>query len=155
MKLAKDQIARQFSRAAATYDDAAQLQNEMAKRLIREIPAKATGNLVDLGCGTGWALNKLERENRFDLIGIDIAPGMIEVAQARVPGAEFHCCDLEETPLDANCADIVFSNAAIQWCNVSGAIQEMYRICKPNGHLVFSTFGPRTLCEIRSAWRTV
>ena len=30
MKFAKDQIARQFSRAAMTYDDASQLQVEMA-----------------------------------------------------------------------------------------------------------------------------
>ena len=153
MKLAKDQIARQFSRAASTYDQAAHLQHEMAEKLIGSIPKLATGKLGDLGCGTGWAVTKLAQKNRTDLIGIDIAPGMIEIAQARVPTAEVHCCDLEETPLDSNCADVVFSNAAIQWCNVNGAIQEIYRICKPNGFAVFSTFGPRTLCEIRSAWR--
>lgn len=153
MKLAKDQIARQFSRAAATYDHAAQLQNEMAEKLIGAMPTLATGKLVDLGCGTGWALNKLAQNNRFELIGIDIAPGMIEIAQARVPTAQFHCCDLEQTPLSSNVADIVFSNAALQWCNVEAAIQEMHRICKPEGSVVFSTFGPGTLNEVRSAWK--
>lgn len=155
MRLAKDQIALQFSRAASTYDLASQLQNEMADRLIGELPASATGTLVDLGCGTGWALKKLAQLNRFKLTAVDLAPGMIEVARSRVPTAKFHCCDLEKTPLESNSADIVFSNATIQWCDVEQAIQEMYRICKPSGSLLYSTFGPRTLLEIRSAWQSV
>jgi malonyl-CoA O-methyltransferase len=154
MNLSKVQIAHQFSRAASTYDNAAQLQNEMAEKLIGAMPARITGTLVDLGCGTGWALNKLAQKNRFELIGIDIAPGMIEIAQARVPTAQFHCCDLEETPLESKMADVVFSNAALQWCDVEAAIREMHRICKPEGNVVFSTFGPKTLGEIQSAWRT-
>lgn len=152
MNLAKDQIARQFSRAAQTYDLAAQLQNEMADQLIGSLPAVASGTLVDLGCGTGWALQKLALTNRFELTAIDIAPGMIEVAQARVPNATFLCCDLEETPLETDSVDIVFSNAALQWCDVSKSIREMHRICKPKGRIVFSTFGPNTLAEVRSAW---
>lgn len=154
MKLAKDQIARQFSRAASTYDLAAQLQNEMATRLIEAIPNKTTGTLVDLGCGTGWALNQFAQMNRYQLTAIDLAPGMIEIAQSRVPTATFHCCDLEETPLPDDAADIVFSNAAIQWCDAAGAICEMNRICKSRGSIVCSTFGPKTLTEIRSAWKS-
>ena len=155
MKLVKDQIACQFSRAASTYDFAAQLQNEMAERLFDALPAAASGRLVDLGCGTGWALDKLAQTKRFELTAIDIASGMIKVARERVPTADFHCCDLEETPLDDNVADIVFSNAAVQWCDLDGAIKEMRRICKPQGSLVFSTFGPGTLNEIRTAWQSV
>ena len=153
MKLAKDQIARQFSRAAATYDQAAQLQNEMAERLIAAIPAHAAGTLVDLGCGTGWALDQLAHAKRFELTAIDLAPGMVEIARSRVPTATFHCCDLEETPLPENLADIVFSNAAIQWCDFCSALREMVRICKPGGHLLFSTFGSNTLNELKSAWQ--
>lgn len=153
MKLAKDQIARQFSRAASTYDQAAQLQTKMATRLIDAIPAEAAGALVELGCGTGWALNEIEQTGRFTLTAVDLAPGMIEIARSRVPAATFHCCDLEKTPLDNNSADVVFSNAAIQWCDAAEAFREMQRICKPRGHIFVSTFGPSTFHELRSAWR--
>ena len=153
MKLAKDQIARQFSRAAATYDQAAQLQNEMAERLIAAIPANAVGELVDLGCGTGWALYQLAQTKRFKLTAIDLAPGMVEIARSRVPTATFYCCDLEETSMPENSADIVFSNAAIQWCDFSDALGEMERICRPGGHILFSTFGSNTLNELKSAWK--
>ncbi len=155
MKFAKDQVARQFSRAAKTYDHAAQLQNEMAQRLIEEIPAQRIGKLVDLGCGTGWALQQIAKLNRFELTAIDLAPGMIEIAKTRVPGAVFHCGDLESTPLENDSADLVFSNAAIQWCDLASAISEFKRLCRPGGLILFSTFGPETLKEIRTAWRAV
>ena len=116
MKLAKDQIAQQFGRAAETYDDASQLQIEMADRLIERLPADASGQLVDLGCGTGWALDQISQLKRFQLTGVDIARQMIAIAQARVSPAEFICADLENTPLSDACADVVFSNAALQWC---------------------------------------
>lgn len=151
-KFAKEQIARQFSRAAGTYDIAAQLQNKMANQLISNIPDSLNGKLVDLGCGTGWALAQIEELKQFSLTAIDIAPGMIEVAKSRVTDATFVCCDLEETGLPDNQADVVFSNAAIQWCDSLSAFREMKRICKPSGLIVCSTFGPATLGEIRTAW---
>lgn len=154
MKLAKQQIARQFSRAAGTYDRAAQLQNEMSKQLIDAIPAELNGAAVDLGCGTGWALEKIATLDRFELTAVDIAPGMIEVARQRVPSASFHCCDLEETPLPDHWADLVFTSSSIQWCNTNAALQEIKRICKPGGYLLGSTFGPGTFAELRSAWQT-
>lgn len=155
MKLAKDQVARQFSRAAQTYDRAAQLQNEMAQRLLDQIPADLSGQAVDLGCGTGWSLQQIANLKRFELTAIDLAPGMIEVAKNRVPTADFHCADMESTPLENDFADLVYSNAAIQWCELESAMIEFARICRPGGLVLFSTFGPDTLKEIRSAWQAV
>ena len=156
MRLAKQQIARQFSRAAGTYDLAAQLQNQVAEKLIDSIPAQLHGVVVDLGCGTGWALEKIallgRPNNRFELTAVDIAPGMIEVAQARVASAKFHCCDLEKTPLADHIADLVFTSSSIQWCDTAAAMQEIKRISKPGGLLLASTFGPGTFTELRSAW---
>ena len=154
MKLAIQQIARQFSRAAGTYDRAAQLQNEMASQLIDAIPTELSGVLVDLGCGTGWALEKIAALGQFELTAVDIAPGMIEVARTRVPSSNFHCCDLEETPLPDHQADLVFTSSAIQWCDTTAALQEIKRIGKPGGYFLGSTFGPGTFAELRSAWQS-
>jgi malonyl-CoA O-methyltransferase len=153
MTLSKRQIAHQFSRAASTYDDVSPLQREMAERLMESVSPETSGTLVDLGCGTGWALEQFASRKKFKLIGVDFAPAMIETAKDRVESAQFHCCDLETTPLEDSSADLVFSNAAIQWCDTATAIGEMYRICKPNGLLRLSTFCPGTLREIQSAWQ--
>ena len=93
--------------------------------------------------------------DQFDLTGIDIAPRMIEFAQARLPKANFICADLEKTPLDDDHADVVFSNAALQWCESASAFGEINRILRPGGILLVSTFGPATLGQWRSAWKTV
>lgn len=155
MKLAKDQIARQFSRAATTYDTAAQLQNEMAGILIDAIPECAQGTLVDLGCGTGWPLKKFVKSGKFEMTAIDIAPGMIEMARHKVPQMNFICCDLESTPLPDAFANVIFSNAAIQWCDTAKALTEIARIAKPNANLLLSTFGPATFVEIHNAWKEI
>lgn len=155
MKLAKDQIARQFSRAAKTYDTAAQLQNEMAEILIDAIPEHSRGTLVDLGCGTGWPLKQLAKFGKYEMTAIDIAPGMIEMARQKVPQTNFICCDLECTPLPDEFANVIFSNAAIQWCNTAKALTEISRIAKPNAHLLLSTFGSSTFVEIRNAWEAI
>lgn len=155
MSLDKIQIARQFSRAAKTYDAVSQLQVEMSDRLLKAIPTTTSGHLVDLGCGTGRSLTRLAELGRFDLTGIDIAPGMIDVAKTRVPSCIFHCGDLENTPLDDHSMDVVFSNAAIQWCDCESAIGEMMRIARPKGIVVASTFGPGTLHQWRSVWQSI
>ncbi|MFT5302093.1 MAG: malonyl-CoA O-methyltransferase [Mariniblastus sp.] len=156
MKLVKEQIARQFSRAAATYDQAATLQFEMALRLIQSLTPLAGGTVVDLGCGTGGTLEQLAGQTivseSIELIGIDLAPGMIELAQQRVPRATFHCCDLESTPLGNASVAAVVSNAAIQWCDTAAALNEIDRICQPGASIRLSTFGPETMHEVRSAW---
>lgn len=154
MNLAKKQIAHQFSRAAATYDGASELQVEMSDQLIRRIPTDASGVLVDVGCGTGLALEQISRCAQFQLIGLDIAEKMIEAARTRVPTAAFYCADLESMPLEDECADIIFSNAALQWCDLNKAFGEIHRVLRPKGTVFASTFGPATLHQWRSAWES-
>ncbi len=155
MRLGKQQIARQFSRAAATYDEVAQLQFEMADRLIDRIPLGAKGTLVDFGCGTGYALEQLAGFPRLELVGIDLAKGMLEQARDRVGPIQLIMGDLEQTELADNSVDIAFSNAAIQWCDATTAFMEMARVLKPGGLLLASTFGSGTLGEWKSAWHSI
>ena len=159
MTLEKKQIARQFSRAATTYDDVASVQALMATRLIEKIPIDARGTLIDLGCGTGAALKSLASQTRLELIGIDVAAGMLAQTRLRLERVSKKVVllerDLENTGLENECADIVFSNAAIQWCQSRLAFAEMNRILRPGGQLFVSTFGPQTLCEWRQAWQAI
>jgi len=50
----------------------------------------------------------------------------------------------------------VYSNLALQWCvNLEAVFTDIKRVLKPGGRLVFSTFGPQTLRELKSAWAEV
>jgi malonyl-CoA O-methyltransferase len=65
----------------------------------------------------------------------------------------FICADAESLPLADNSVDFIFSNLTLQWCgDLDTTFQEFKRILRPNGLLMFSTFGPDTLKELRASW---
>ena len=66
------------------------------------------------------------------------------------------CADAERLPLADGSIDLIVSNATLQWCNDLGAtFAECLRVLSPGGLLMFTTFGPDTLQELRAAWSSV
>ena len=152
----REQVARQFSKAAKTYDSAADLQREMGRTLIDQIEPSTGETLIDLGCGTGDALHTIKtRWPNLRLIGVDIAPAMIEQARDRVPDSTLLVADIEQTGLPDSVANIVISCAAMQWCAPDHAVAEAARLLKPGGQFLMATFVSGTLPEFRKAWRRV
>lgn len=160
----KSHVRRAFERAAGTYDEAAVLQREVCARLLEHLdPIRlAPRRAVDLGCGTGHAFDALAK--RFPaaaVVGIDIAPAMLARARGRsrwwqrVLGARqpaLVCADAERLPLASASVDLVFSNLALQWCEPSRVFAEAARTLTADGLILFSTFGPDTLGELRAAF---
>lgn len=164
----KKQVRHSFSRAAADYETAAVLQREVCTRMLERLdyvrlqPAR----VLDAGSGTGWGARQLaQRYPSAQIIELDIAIGMLQAARGRsgwwqklFGGAKELqlCADVEALPLAANSIEMVWSNLAVQWCNdLPGAFAEMHRVLKPEGLLMFSTFGPDTLKELRQAFKGV
>ena len=64
--------------------------------------------------------------------------------------------DAEALPLAADSVDLVFSSLALQWCfRPAHLFAELARVLRPGGRCVFTSLGPQTLCELRSAWAAV
>ncbi|MCK5092141.1 MAG: methyltransferase domain-containing protein, partial [Gammaproteobacteria bacterium] len=64
--------------------------------------------------------------------------------------------DAEILPLKENSCDLIFSNLTLQWCNdLNNTFKEFSRVLKPGGLLLFTSFGPDTLIELRSSWAAV
>ncbi len=164
----KRQLRRAFSHAATAYDESAVLQREVCTRMLERLdyiklqPAR----LLDAGSGTGWGGRQLaEKYPAAQLISLDIAIGMLQAAQSRAAwwkklfgGAQQWqvCGDLEALPLAANSVEMVWSNLAVQWCNdLPATFVELNRVLKVEGMLMFSTFGPDTLKELRQAFNGV
>lgn len=156
--LDKRRLRAHFGRAAATYDAAAVLQREIADRMlarldvVKQIPAI----VLDAGCGTGYCAQVLARRYRSArIIGIDLAAPMAARAR-RAAGwfarSRFVCGDLEAMPLPAASVDLTVSNLTLQWCDLTRALAELRRVLRPGGLLMFTSFGPDTLDELRRAW---
>lgn len=158
----KRQARRTFARAADSYDAAAVLQHEIADRMLERLdyvrlqPAR----ILDIGCGTGRASEALlRRYPKAEVVALDFALPMLERTRRRgrwLRRPRCLCGDMDQLPLMGQSFDLVFSNAAIQWsADPAGALSEMHRVLRPGGLLMFSSFGPDTLHELRAAWAEV
>ena len=162
----KARVRASFGRAALTYDAAAVLQKqvrtEMLSRLdlVKLIPSV----ILDAGCGTGAASHALQRRFKSSqVVSLDFAHPMLQ--KTRKTGVwqrlkilcggskqSLVCADIESIPLKSSSVGLLWSNLAIQWCNdLDAAFQEFHRVLQPEGLLMFSTFGPDTLRELRIA----
>lgn len=158
-KIAKQAIASSFSRAAQTYDAVASLQRDVGNKLLQTLQPDACADLVmDLGCGTGFFTPALQQKfPQANILGLDLAEGMLQFARDRHHGSfTWLCGDAEQMPLADDSVDVIFSSLALQWCaDMPKLLAEVRRVLKPGGQIVFSTLGPRTFHELKSAWRQV
>jgi len=158
----KQQARRAFGRAVDTYDAAAVLQQETGRRMLERLDyvKLQPQRVLDIGCGTGLHTEALlKRYPKAEVIGLDFALPMLTNTRMRgrwLRRPKCLCGDLDFLPLASHSVDLVFSNAAIQWSqDPASAIAEMHRVLRPGGLLMFSSFGPDTLHELRRAWSEV
>lgn len=158
-QLDKAGVRAAFDRASSSYEAAAALQARVADELLSRLePFDFSPKVIlDLGAGTGRVAAELKRRYRGAMvIALDLAPGMLREAarhQRIFRRFERVCGDAARLPIASAGVDIVFSNLMLQWCDpLDDALAEVRRVLQPQGHFVFSTFGPDTLKELRSAW---
>lgn len=156
----KQRMRMSFQRAAENYDQAAVLQREIGQRMLERLELIRIDPeiLVDIGAGTGVLTAQLvKRYKSARVIALDLAPSMLQQARKHkgwFSKQTFVCGDAENLPLATNSVDMIFSNLTLQWCNtLDAAFAEFRRVLKPGGLLLFSTFGPDTLKELRISWR--
>lgn len=159
-QLEKKAVAASFSRAAAVYDSVAHLQRDVGAQLLSRLDTwSGTPTMVlDLGCGTGFFHAQLETRFPSALyLGLDLASGMVDYARAHCSvDSAWLVADAEALPLARESVDLVFSSLVVQWCcRPEHLFAELARVLRPGGCCVFTTLGPDTLWELRSAWATV
>jgi malonyl-CoA O-methyltransferase len=152
-------VAQAFDRASASYDAAAALQERVRNDLIERLAELklAPQTILDLGAGTGHASRALKRAHtRALVVAADIAPGMLAHAKTQsrwLRRFERVRADAYSLPFRDASFDLIYSSLMLQWCDdLDTAFGEIARVLKPGGALLFSTFGPGTLGELRDAW---
>jgi len=171
------EVRRAFDHAAASYDAHAVLQREVCDRLLARLDFMTLQpeRVLDVGAGTGYGLAHLhQRYASAELCALDIAPAMLHAARARLPqpgwaqralsgvlnrsGQPQHliCADMDRLPLADNSMNLIWSSLALQWAHdLDATLKGLHRVLAPGGLLIFATFGPDTLKELRTAFAAV
>ena len=157
--ISKRQLRHAFEQAAQTYDEVAVLQNEVRERLLKrlELVILEPHTVLDVGTGTGRAVTSLhKRYHKARIIALDISLSMLQKTRSRCgwfSKPKLICADAESLPVADASIDLLFSNLAIQWCNdLIRTFGEFRRVLAPGGLVMFTTFGPDTLKELRASW---
>jgi trans-aconitate 2-methyltransferase len=123
---------------AATYHRVSDIQLTWALELLERLELRGDEIVVDAGCGSGRVTALLaDRVPDGKVYGVDVAPSMVEHAQAALGDrATVFCQDLVELNLPEP-VDVVFSNATFHWVPDHDALfAALHRVLKPGGRLV-------------------
>jgi malonyl-CoA O-methyltransferase len=162
MSVNKSLVSKRFDRAAATYDQHATVQIQMAHQLMQRLQ---TGNqtvrrICEIGCGTGYLTKLLTKEYPdAQIVAIDFAPHMIETAKVKIndPNVTWINGDAEEVykTIDQQ-FDLIISNATIQWfTRPVETVSGWFQLLRPNGWFLASTFGEETFQELTTLFHQV
>lgn len=140
--------------------------------------------VLDIGSGTGLLTEKvIARYPLAKCFAVDLSESMLLQSQPRLQSPRFpalgslinkflnNCsltkgfakktsatrinADVYQLPFADQSVDLIVSNLMLQWCDDLDAVfVEFRRVLRPEGLLMFTTFGPDTLKELRQAWRT-
>ena len=148
-------IRNTFNSASSNYNDNAFLQNEIANRLAEKLKVISIKpqTIIDLGSGTGFLSEKTAKifPNSI-LVCVDFAQqSLLENSQNLKV-----CANAYKLPFASNSVDFIVSNLMMQWCpDLTTLFNECFRILKPQGLFLFTTFGPDTLKELKRSWSVV
>ena len=162
------QVRRNFSRAASTYDEVAVLQREIGSRMLERLDYVRIEpqRVLDLGCGTGASLTALhERYPKALLLGVDLSEAMLRASQVkrsrlrwlmpflRGQATPLLAADAAALPFKPQSIGLLWSNLMLHWLDDPLlAFREAQRLLDVGGLLMFSTFGPDTLKELRASF---
>lgn len=153
-------LKRSFGRAARAYVEVAVLQREVEARLLEQLAVledRKPARILDVGSGPGRASGAMKKRwPGADVIAMDLALPMLREVPRHTrfwrPVRRI-CADATQLPLADASIDVVFSSLCLQWvADLPVALAEFRRVLRPDGLLLFSTFGPDTLLELREAY---
>lgn len=149
-----------FGRAAESYIAAAALQREVESRLLEQLDylkEKQPQRILDLGSGPGRASGAMKKRwPKAEVFAFDQALPMLQQVPKHTRfwrPVKRVCGEASQLPFVDGSFDVVFSSLCLQWvADLPKALTELRRVLREDGLLVFSTFGPGTLLELRQAY---
>jgi SAM-dependent methyltransferase len=111
--------------------------------------------LLDAGCGSGL-FSSMAIQAGAQVVGIDAAPGLLEIARRRNPENTFLEEDLEAMPFEDEAFDLVTGFNSFQYAgNFTNALVEAKRVLKKGGRLVIGIWDKPEMSEAATVLKAI
>ena len=150
----KGWITGVFDRSAELYGKKhSDFFDYFAKNLVELASLPLSAYVLDVATGRGAILKQAAKAvgSLGEVVGVDISPNMIEQTSTELgeyPNIHLICGDAENLRFNENTFDYVFCGFGVFFFpNASQALQEFFRVLKPGGKLLISTWGEDDYCD--------
>ena len=136
------------------------MEAEIGARMLErlEYVRLAPRRVIDAGSGPARDARALaKRYRKADVLAVDVSQRMLHAGRPRFRFFERRrpmpvCADMARLPVASATVGLLWSNMALHWApDPVAALREFHRVLAVEGLLMFSTLGPDTLAELRSA----
>ncbi|WP_088186693.1 methyltransferase domain-containing protein [Desulfosporosinus sp. FKA] len=138
-----------FSKAADVYEKTALVQKSASKVLLDLLSIKNGDDVLDLGCGPGNISMEIAKMTKGRVVGIDVAPGMIEKARQSGTASDnvtFAVRDAADFEFSSE-FDVIFSNSAFQWFRDPDVVlKRCFNALKQAGRMGIQAPATRNFC---------
>jgi ubiquinone/menaquinone biosynthesis C-methylase UbiE len=144
-------VAQGYARWAASYDHTPNPLLAREERYLQNLlPPLQHRRVIDLACGTGRWLEKLEAQGPALGVGIDFSDAMLEVAFPK--SKHLACADCLQLPFSDNVFDLAICSFALSHISdLRRSARELSRVTKSQADVFISDLHP----EARAlGWRT-
>jgi ubiquinone/menaquinone biosynthesis C-methylase UbiE len=142
---AKDIVRRGYDALSERYDQAYGAETKYRPwldRLLKDLPTKGGGTVLDVGCGSGVPVARTLTEAGHQVLGVDISEVQIQRARERVPDAEYVHADITALDFSAGSFDAVVCLYSLIHIPVAEQPELLRRIAawlRPGGRLLATT----------------
>lgn len=141
-------IKEMFDKIAKVYDFNNSLMSlgqhvKIKKKAVKYLNAK-NSKVLDLCTGTGDIAGFMDKS--CEVIGLDFSKNMLDIAKKKYPWVNFIEGDCTNLPFEDNSFDVITISFGLRNIeNYNKALDEIYRVLKPNGFFMHLDFGKKNL----------
>ena len=127
-----------FDKRATAYDDG--IEGKFSRRfylaLLSSLDLRPDFTVLDVGCGTGYLLLQMRKQQKIIGYGIDVEPMMINEAKRKCPEMNIQISPCEKTPFQSGMFDVITACMAYHhFANKEGFRTEAARLLRTGGSL--------------------
>lgn len=145
-KMTANQLQSAYDEIADQYEKKVWFDQHIlgVARLRKKLLSKATGKILEVACGTGQNFEMFATNN--EITAVDLSPKMLEVARENAArlnlNVKLAVMDAEKLEFPDGSFDTVVSTlSTCTFPNPVKALQEMKRVCRPNGLILLLEHG--------------